>query len=179
MQERSDQALLVEYRISRDKRIAGELFKRYSHLVTGLAISYLKDRELAKDAAMDIFEFLLLNLDKYEIDRFKSWLLTLTRNHCLKLITRSLKKEKDLFDKNLDVHSVEYAGEEDHDIEDRLNKLEEAMDSLKPHQQKCLTLFYIKGKSYDEVAALTKYDVKKVKSYIQNGKLNLKKRLTG
>ncbi len=174
----SDQELLVAYKQSSDRAYIGELYMRYSHMVLGLSLNYLKDRHLAKDAVMDIFEYLIKNVQKYDIDSFKSWILMLTRNHCLKLLTRSLKKESELFDKNIDTHFVEYAQEEDHDNEDELNKLETALVTLKPHQQKCLVLFYLQGKSYDEVAQVTGFDVKKVKSYIQNGKMNLKKRMT-
>ena len=146
-------------------------------MVLGLSLNYLKDKELARDATMDIFEYLIKNLHKYEIDNFKSWLLTLTRNHCLKLISRSLKKEKDLFDKNIDTSSVEYEDSSDQYSEDHLNNLERALDELKPHQQKCLRLFYLKEMSYEQISSTTEYTLKEVKSFIQNGKLNLKKKL--
>lgn len=173
----TDQELLREYKMTENRQLIGDLFRRYSHLVVGLSHNYLKDKELAKDAVMDIFEFLLTNVQKYDIDNFKSWLLTLTRNHCLKALSRSIKKEKELFDKNTLVDSVEYYEEADQDNEEALNRLELALDTLKPHQQQCISLFYLKGKSYEEVSALTNYELKQVKSYIQNGKLNLAKSL--
>lgn len=173
-----DRKLLVEYQTTQDRKIIGLLFRKYSHMVTGLCLKYLKSRELAKDAVMDIFEFLLKNIDKYEIDNFKSWLLTVTRNHCLKLLSRSIKKENELFDKNTEIDSVEYYEELDQDKEGALLRLENALDSLKPHQQKCVSLFYLKGMSYEEVSMITEYEIKQVKSYIQNGKMNLKKKLT-
>ena len=174
----ADKALLLRLKISGDRTIIGILFKKYSHIVTGLALHYLKDRDLSKDAAMDIFEFLVKNVHKYDIDNFKSWLLTLTRNHCLKQISRSINKENELIDKNIDVYSVEYNEEVDHTRERQLIRLEEALSHLKKHQQECLTLFYLRGKSYEEIVDITNYDVKMVKSYIQNGKLNLRNKMT-
>lgn len=169
--------MLEALKQSGDKRHVGVLYSRYSHMVLGLSLNYLKDKELSKDATMDIFEYLIKNLHKYDIDNFKSWLLTLTRNHCLKMIGRSLKKEKDVFDKNIDASSVEYGESLDQYSEDHLNNLEQALDELKPHQQKCVRLFYLKGMSYEEVSTATGYSLKEVKSFIQNGKLNLKKKL--
>lgn len=177
MDKELDQILLQEYRISQDRKIVGTLFRKYSHLVTGLCLKYLKNRELSKDAVMDIFEFLLRNVDKYDIDNFKNWLLTLTRNHCLKKLSRSMKRENELFDKNTDVESVEFYEDLDQDKEQALLQLENALESLKPHQQKCVSLFYLKGMSYEEVSMITEYEIKQVKSYIQNGKINLRKKL--
>ena len=157
--------------------MVGVLFKKYNHLVAGLALHYLKDRDLAKDAVMDIFEFLVRNVHRYDIDNFKGWLLQLTRNHCLKQISRSLRKENELINKNIDVYSVEYVENVDHTRERQLLRLEEALSDLKGHQQKCLTLFYLRGKSYEEIVEMTEYDLKQVKSYIQNGKLNLRKKM--
>jgi len=58
--------------------------------------------------------------------------------------------------------------------EKKLVNLEEALKQLKPEQQSCIQLFYIEEKSYQEVATITGFEIKKVKSYIQNGKRNLK-----
>ena len=53
-----------------------------------------------------------------------------------------------------------------------------SVNQLNKEQGECVKLFYLEGKSYQEVAELTSYSIKKVKSYIQNGKRNLKNILT-
>ena len=58
--------------------------------------------------------------------------------------------------------------------EEQLTHLEEALQLLNEEQRLCLELFYLQQKSYQEVSELTGYDMKQVKSYIQNGKRNLK-----
>ena len=79
---------------------------------------------------------------------------------------------------------MEYKLEDNYNSEDifikesKLKNLEEAIKKLKKEQQQCIDLFYLKEKTYDEVANLTGYETKKVKSYIQNGKRNLKIILT-
>ena len=161
-----------------NKNIAiGELYKRHLHRVTGLCMYYLHDVPLAQDAVMDIFEGLLRNLDQYEVKNFQAWLMTYTRNHCLKLLTRALKREGELFNKNVDPESVEYADHLDHVDENIYETLDMALDNLKPHQRKCVQLFYLQGKSYAEIASETEWSLKEVKSYLQNGKKNLKKKL--
>jgi RNA polymerase sigma-70 factor (ECF subfamily) len=59
-------------------------------------------------------------------------------------------------------------------LEEHLEKLEKAINDLSQEQKKCIELFYLKQKSYKEVSNETGYSVNEVKSYIQNGKRNLK-----
>lgn len=64
-------------------------------------------------------------------------------------------------------------------IEDelRFDALEIALKELKADQKTCVELFYLKHMSYGDIVDVTGYDLKKVKSYIQNGKRNLKLKL--
>jgi RNA polymerase sigma factor (sigma-70 family) len=175
--ELSDKDLLDRLREINQSNLMGLAYQRYRHLVLGTCLYYLKDGAAAQDAAMHIFENLIRNLHKYEIENLKLWLLQVTRNHFLKQITRVIKKENKLINKNIDTNFVEIAQEEDHNNEVVFADLENALETLKEHQQKCIVLFYLKGKSYEEISSVTGYEIKKVKSYIQNGKLNLGKQL--
>ena len=58
--------------------------------------------------------------------------------------------------------------------EAQLQQLELALSELKPEQSTCIELFYIKEKCYQDISDQTGYSLKQVKSYIQNGKRNLK-----
>ncbi|HKZ68006.1 MAG TPA: sigma factor-like helix-turn-helix DNA-binding protein, partial [Chitinophagaceae bacterium] len=51
---------------------------------------------------------------------------------------------------------------------------ETALKELNPEQQQCVTLFYLQKKSYQEISDATGFTMLQVKSYIQNGKRNLK-----
>ena len=55
--------------------------------------------------------------------------------------------------------------------------LENAINELKDEQKKCIDLFYLKEKSYVEISEITGFAINEVKSYIQNGKRNLKIKL--
>lgn len=174
---KTDAQLVCEYKESLNNQIIGELYNRYNHIVFGVALKYLKDTELAQDALLDIFNNLFDQIAKYKIDDFKSWLLTVTRNHSLKIL-KDLSKTSPLEyadTKNLAVDFMENEHEIDliNSKEKQLKQLEIALTKLKPKQQQCVTLFYIEDKSYQDIVELTGYDIKKVKSYIQNGKRNL------
>lgn len=175
----TDKELIQKYQQSEDISVLGELYKRHTQFVFLISMKYLKDPERAEDMSMQIFEKLLKELKNQEIRNFKAWLHTVTRNECLMLLRadqselkkqRTYKKEEE----NIMENSVELHHSDKKAQEKRLDLLHEAVKSLKPEQQKCVDLFYLKEKSYQEVAEDTGYSMKQVKSYIQNGKRNLK-----
>ncbi len=132
----------------------------------------------AEDVTMDVFEKVIKVLPDHEVQNFKNWILTITRHHCLKLLSRGIKKENELINKKIDPESVETPINTDQvDDQEVFDRLENALEELKVEQRKCVSLFYLQGMSYQDVETITGYTNKQVKSYIQNGKLNLKKKL--
>jgi RNA polymerase sigma-70 factor (ECF subfamily) len=176
-----DNELIVKYRESDDKQYVGELYKRYAHLVMGMCLHYFKDRDESKDAVTRIFEKLFGELKKREIENFKVWLSFVTRNFCIsELRKKQVQHGRDAEYKYIESEEAvnDPRMEEVPDKEVQLQHLEEAIISLNETQQTCIRLFYLEGRSYNEIAASTGYSVNEVKSYIQNGKRNLKIILT-
>lgn len=177
----SDLELISEYKATQNKVLIGLLYKRYSHLVYGLSLKYLKNQDDAKDSVMQIFEKLLQDLIKYEISYFKSWLYTYSKNYCLQIIRAQKSEEK--YHSELKNYSdvMENESEFHHNNalvkEAQLQNLEKAINELNDIQKKCIQLFYLENYSYHEIADKTGYSLNEVKSYIQNGKRNLKIKL--
>ena len=174
----SDAELVLRYRKDGDKQVLGILFKRYTHLVFGVSMKYLKDEDDSKDAVMQIFEKLLTDLKKYPVENFKSWLHTVTRNYCLmQLRSRKGKYFQPLPDMEDSLEIVESAGSmhpDSEETEQRLTLMEKGIQALNDEQRTCVELFYLKELSYQEVADRTGYSMLQVKSFIQNGKRNLR-----
>lgn len=180
LKELPDADLLVEYKINGTKDALGILFERYTHLVYAISMKYLKNEEDSRDASMQIFEKLFEDIKKHEIANFKGWLGMVTRNFCLMQL-RSAKgrvhrdsKEFEDIDGGVVQMEVPLHLNDEESKEDQLNRLEYCITQLKDEQKVCIELFYIQQKCYQEITERTKYDLKKVKSYIQNGKRNLK-----
>lgn len=174
----SDEEIIARYRSEGDAGYIGVLYKRYMHLVLGVCMKYLQDEDESKDAVMQIFEKLLTDLRKYEIGAFKAWLHTVTRNHCFLHLRRNKKEisrvDPYIMEKQTAKHQEESVSMDGQAHEQRLQDMEQALERLEPHQRQCIELFYLQQKSYTEVAALTGFNMNQVKSYIQNGKRNLK-----
>lgn len=168
-----DDELVLYYQQSGDQVYSATLFQRYIDLISTIALSYLPEKE-AEDAVMDIYEILERDLRKHQIKVFNNWLYSVVRNYCLKL-----KRQREF------ISNVEF--QEDHDLmmesldfkydplkDQMITSVNNAISQLNADQRKCLQLFYWEGRSYKEIQQITGYDMNKVKSYIQNGKRNLK-----
>jgi len=157
----------------------GELFRRYLSQAYGVALHYLRDPAESEDAVMQVFEKLHKDLLHHEVRFFKSWLHTVVRNHCL----MELRKKKGRFSVPIDIAQnrkdfVESAAsnhqEEALSGEDNLQLLEQGIQTLNNEQKTCIELFYIQQQSYKEIAGQTGFTLLQIKSYIQNGKRNLR-----
>lgn len=175
----ADEELIHRYRNSHQQAYMGELYQRYTHLVFGVCMKYCKNVADAEDATMQIFEQLIKELKKHNIQAFRPWLHTVVKNHCMMKFRKEVSevKRKEQWE-NDSRQFVETSGEEHHtEAEDRefvLQHLQEGMEELKEEQRTCVELFYMKNCSYAEITAITGYTTGEVKSYIQNGKRNLK-----
>ena len=175
----SDIELIERYKATNDLKVVGALYQRYTQLVAVLCMKYLKNRTDSEDAAMEIFEVLISDLKRHEIQNFKAWLFTVVKNHCFKRLRKQQREgEKERDYRKTDISFMENDPVADLEsesdvIEKNIGNLPDAVDSLKEEQKACITLFYLKEQSYMEVADQTGYDLKKVKSYVQNGKRNL------
>ena len=173
----TDEELVQKYKDEGKQKWLGLLWDRHVHLVFGVCLKYLKNEVRAQDETINIFEKLMTDLKEKEVKQFKPWLYVVCRNHCLMY----LRKNKHWKDRKQDDEILNRLADEGEDYqikEDLLNRLEGALENLNDEQQVCVKLFYIEGRSYQEVSDLTGYELNKVKSYIQNGKRNLKNQLS-
>ena len=176
--QKTDLELIAQYKQSDNLEVLGILYNRYIHLVYGVALKYYKNRDESQDAAMQVFEKLIISLKKHDIQNFKSWVHVTTRNHCLMELrsrkTRGIQTDIDLSA----VSDMEFSPFLHHAnetrLEDDITLMKKCMEKLSAEQKKCIALFYLEQRSYKEVSLLADMDLKKVKSFIQNGKRNLK-----
>ena len=171
----SDKELIAAYKSSSDLSYVSTLYQRYMDLVFGVCLKYFKDGERSKDAVMDIYEELCKKLKLHEVENFKGWLQVLARNYCLMQLRspRNMKTTEfnaDFMQSNQTTHLENGVLEK----EENFKKLEECMGQLTAEQKQSIELFFLEKKCYNEIADITGYEWSKVRSYIQNGKRNLK-----
>ncbi len=170
----TDSELLYQYKKDGELAHLGELFSRYKSLVYSVCLKYLKDRDESKDAVMQLFEKLIQTLKHHEVDNFKSWLYVTTRNHCLMHIRARKGKFTQEFSHEVMENQLLLHPEDEPELEGNLTKLEKCIETLVNEQKQCIQLFFLQEKCYKEIVQFTGFDSNQVKSFIQNGKRNLK-----
>lgn len=170
-----DKELLEKFYGDGNNQWLGILLQRYTMLLLGVCMKYVKNEEEAKDCVQQIFLKAITELQKYKVDYFKSWLYMVAKNHCLMIIRdRNGKIAVELNDKISPEEQDAFYKYELIEKDKVLTLIEESLKELNEEQKQCVTLFYLEKKSYQQVAEITGYKMLQVKSFIQNGKRNLK-----
>jgi len=169
----TDEELLQVYRTTGNNQFIGVLLQRYTGLLLGVAMKYLKDRTLAEDAVQQVFEAALTHLPTEPILNFKGWLYVLMRNHCLQqLRNKTYTAGEELIEAQ--PYDAGTGAEEAYQYEHTLQQMNEAIEQLSEEQRSTITLFYLQRYTYEQIIERTGYTFMQVKSYIQNGRRNLK-----
>ena len=170
----SDAELLQRFYTGHNNEWLGILLQRYTMLLLGVSMKYLKNEEEAKDAVQQVFLKAINELHKYKVEYFKSWIYMIAKNHCLMKL-----RDKGRFSMEIDERSMKTAAEPEEkntyiEKDKILSNMATALQQLNNEQQLCVTLFYLEKRSYQEITEQTNYNLMQVKSHIQNGKRNLK-----
>ncbi|RYD77213.1 MAG: sigma-70 family RNA polymerase sigma factor [Sphingobacteriales bacterium] len=170
----SDQELLQRYYRENNNDWLGILLQRYTVLLLGVCMKYLKNEEDAKDSVQQVFLKVINDLPKYKVEFFKSWLYMVAKNHCLMKLRDKGKYTAEINEQMMatpeEADGIKNANEK----EASLSNMEQALNQLNTEQKLCVTLFYLEKQSYQQIASSTGNSVMQVKSHIQNGKRNLR-----
>lgn len=170
----TDAELLQNFYKDHDNKWLGILLPRYTLLLLGVCMKYLKNEEDARDCVQQIFLKVIRELQKYKVDYFKSWLYMVAKNHCL----MKLRGQKNLpVELNEHVIGAEIPVEKNELLEKEtlIQKMKQAIEQLNGEQRQCVILFFLEKKSYAQIAEICGYSILQVKSHLQNAKRNLKK----
>jgi len=172
----TDADYLSEYRRTGNLTDLGELYERHMDMVFAICFRYLRDEDDAKDAVMQVFEQLITDLRTNDVRNFKSWLHSLTRNYCLMQLRskRIMVSNEGLFDDEAYEALVAHTPENNDELDVQLADLGDCLQTLVVEQRKSVELFYFQQLCYQQIADQTGFALTKVKSYLQNGKRNLK-----
>lgn len=171
----NDEALFKEYQSTLNQTFLVDLFLRHEEMVYLTAMKYLKDDDKSKDVVMDIYYKLASKPVAAEIKSFKDWLFIVTRNHCLRMVKNEGRHPSVEFNPENFMHLTD---DLDHtlkwEMEKRIELIDECIEQLKDNQKEAIILFYKQRKCYREIEQLLNLDSGKARTFIQNGRRNLK-----
>lgn len=176
----TDAQCLATYKHTGDLSVLGQLYERNMEMVFAVCYKYLRHEEEAKDAVMQIFEQLIADLRTHDVHNFKSWLHSVARNYCLmQLRVQKIMTPADEIEEQVIAENTLPVVLEDYTLDHQLNNLGDCMQKLNTPQRRSVELFYLQQFCYQQIVTETGYSLNEVKSYIQNGKRNLKLCLEG
>lgn len=170
----TDAELLQNFYKDHDNKWLGILLPRYTLLLLGVCMKYLKNEEDARDCVQQIFLKVINELQKYKVDYFKSWIYMIAKNHCLMKLRGNKNVSVELNEKIIPAEEGQIDKTDFVEKEALLIKMQRAIKQLNREQQECVNLFYLQKKSYSEVSEITGFSMLQVKSHLQNGKRKLK-----
>ncbi|MDR1504536.1 MAG: sigma-70 family RNA polymerase sigma factor [Prevotella sp.] len=170
----SDEILLSKFKETRKAEYFQQLYERYIPLIYGLCLKYLQSPEQSQDAVIDIYENLSQKIHDYEIKVFKNWLYSVVKNHCFHILKENKKEIIVNFDSQLMESDSSFTLFDDSRDEEKESALNECLEKLPEPQRIAVEKFFYEDKSYADIVDETGFHLKSVKSYIQNGKRNLK-----
>lgn len=169
-----DEDLLNQFLNSANQEVYGTLYSRYIPLVYGLGLKYLQNREEAEDAVMQIYEETVAKVANYDIKNYRTWLYSVAKNHCLQLLRKNENRSfEPILPEIMESEEFLHLLDETQD-EETIAALTHCLKTLTEEQQSCIKSFFFENCSYADIVDSTGYALSKVKSYIQNGKRNLK-----
>lgn len=168
----TDDELLAKYQSDGNSEWIGILLQRYTLLLFGVCMKYLKNNVSAQDAVQQIFLKTITEIKKHKVTYFKAWLYMVAKNHCLVLLRNN---HKIIFmEEDISIPSEETDYFSINNNEKTLTAIETCLPLLNPEQRLCINLFYLQKQRYNTICDSTGYSILQVKSYIQNGKRNLR-----
>ena len=172
--QRTDDELLTLYQREGDLFVLHTLYKRYHSMIYGLALKYFKNTHDSEDAAIQIFELLVKKAKTHKVLNFKPWLYSLTKNYCLDKLRkagRNRDREREAeFMYSQQIFHPDNVMEKEKEFE----LLEKCLERLPEKQKACIRLFYFQKHSYNELSEQLNLKWNTVRSFIQNGRRNLK-----
>lgn len=171
LNQKSDAELILEYK--KGKIDMTVLYARYSRLVFGSCLKYFKNKPDADDAVSEIFTLVGKKLKTHEVNSFKSWLYTVTRNYCIEVLRKN-NRHRDKISNAEIMYSETIFHPDSVEDEEMIKKLSKCIEALPPKQKQTVDLFYYQKIGYKEIAKQLDISWDKVRSFMQNGRRNLK-----
>lgn len=169
----SEQELLKRYAQDGNLQYLGWALERYTKVLLGIGLKYVKDLHTAQDLVQQVFLKALEKLP-HHVTNLGGWLYMVMRNECMDHLRKS---PTSLVEDMQEVAQEPISDEVHWERVMREQRALEVLNTLKDEQRISIELFYLKNKSYQDISLHTGWEINEVKSYIQNGKRNLRIKL--
>jgi len=171
--------ILVRETLSGDKNAFGKLVEKYSSAVYGQAYHLVGNFADAQDLAQEAFTTAFLKLHQLEDHtRFAGWLRTITVNIC-RMWLRKQKEEISRLEEidEQKMHTNQLSPEDELIAKEERDMVMRAIASLSEKSQLTVTLYYLDGMTYEEIANFLGVTRSAIDSRLQRARKRLKQEM--
>ena len=169
-----------------DERGYGFLYETTYKSKYYLALQYMKNEEAAQDVLQEAYIRAFTKLDMLtEPEAFPGWLGRIVANTAKNMLVKKnpmlfsqmeTEEEGENFEYRIEDDSIESQPELSYTRQETQELVREMIDSLSEEQRMCILLFHIEGASIREIAVTLGCSENTVKSRLNYGRQNLKKK---
>ena len=166
-----DEFLIMQFKKG-DAKSLSLFVKRWHSKLIWFSYQVINDREEAKDIVQENWTIIISGLQTLnEVGSYKSWMFRVIRNKTIDRIRR-IQKQKNTLE---EIGKVEGSDTEAVVVEENINKVTMALNSLPKDLKQVLHLFYIEEQSVIEIAEILSIPQGTVKSRLFRGRELMKK----
>jgi RNA polymerase sigma-70 factor, ECF subfamily len=169
-----DADIQAQLRAGRHRAAFEAVLPRYRERVFRLALSILRDRDAAEDAAQDVFVRLWRALPGYNGSAaLSTWIYAITRNTSISILRKrrpQISLDEPVFDDDEGTGLQLAAPERD---DSAVASVEKLLEHLPERYRQAVTLFYMEDQSYDQTAAALGLPLGTVKALLHRARKRL------
>lgn len=162
-----DDALVERFRAAGEQHCFAELFRRHAPKVVACCLAFLRNAGRAEEVTQDTFVRAYEHIGQFRGGAFRIWVCAIARHLCINHLKCRANAAEPLPEGEKQLPQTGGAREGDLALADQVAKV---LDALPENQRVALTLFHVEGYTYEEIAGLTGFSDREVKSFLQNGR---------
>ncbi len=160
-----DEQLVEEFKATGDSSCFAPIFVQYRRSILARCHAVVRNHAAAEDLAQDTFLTALVKIELFRSGNVYAWLCTIARRLCLNYLEANVR----LVAQADPCEGRVYTPDFEHDLA-WVQWLESILNQLSTPQRICMKLFYVEQHTAAEVARITGFTEKQVKSHLQNGR---------
>lgn len=152
-----------------------ELYNRFYKKLYIVALSYLKNREMAEDAVQDVFVNLWIKKETLNITiSLKAFMATCLKNHVLNMIRSNKKKIANTFELTEEHHPASDYTSDDIQMKEYTKIMDAGINCMPDQKKRVFEMKVLMGNSNSEVAATLGISINTVKVHYYHSRRFMK-----
>lgn len=151
------------------------LVEKYRLHIFHSVFAILRNQQDAEDATQEVFLKIYASLPNYENQGFKTWISRIAVNHAIDIKRKKIRRKEDqTLELQPEKYQTQTSTEEMVLLKEKQSLISKRLDELPANYREVIEGFYIKEKSYQQMAEEQKVQVKTIETKLYRARLWMK-----